>query len=305
MGTHLECDLSLVAMAGICVVGFFCISGTHRCQQTSARCRPISFSNCRIHKWVGNSYHLAARPLNGRSTSGALVCYWHDHPYLWITTHLTRYPSQVQIHPPFSGLLLTALTLLFGTNPGGIGPRLWLGCCDVYFQPSEPLKLLLIAYLAAYFADKLPSRLRIIHLLYPTLILSGVVIILLLAQRDLGTASIFIALYTIIIYLATGRRRVILISIALLLTVSAAGYYSVGIIHTRVDSWLNPWSDPGGSSYQIIQSMISIANGGLEGAVLGWEIRNSYWLPPPILSIQRLRRKRVFSGHWVCSPSLA
>lgn len=38
------------------------------------------------------------------------------------------------------GLLITALTLLFGTNPLGYGPRLWLGCCGVYFQPSEPLK---------------------------------------------------------------------------------------------------------------------------------------------------------------------
>ena len=46
------------------------------------------------------------------------------------------------------GLILTALTLLFGANPaGGAGPRLWLGCCGVYFQPSEPLKLLLIIYL--------------------------------------------------------------------------------------------------------------------------------------------------------------
>ena len=163
------------------------------------------------------------------------------------------------------GLLLTALTLLFGTNPGGIGPRLWLGCCDVYFQPSEPLKLFLIAYLAAYFADKLPSRLRTVHLLYPTLILSGVVIMLLLAQRDLGTASIFIALYTIIIYLATGRKRVLLISTVLLFCVSVAGYYGVGIVHARIDSWLNPWGDPGGNSYQIIQAMISIANGGIEG----------------------------------------
>jgi len=163
------------------------------------------------------------------------------------------------------GLLLTALTLLFGTNPGGIGPRLWLGCCDVYFQPSEPLKLLLIAYLAAYFADKLPSNLRTVHLLYPTVILSGVVIMLLLAQRDLGTASIFIALYTIIIYLTTERKRVLLISVALLFFVSIAGYYGVGIIHARIDSWLNPWSDPSGSSYQIIQAMIAIANGGIEG----------------------------------------
>jgi len=164
-----------------------------------------------------------------------------------------------------SGLLLAALTLLFGTSPAGIGPRLWLGCCDIYFQPSEPLKLILIIYLAAYFSDKLPSRLRIIHILYPTLILSGIVILLLLAQRDLGTASIFTALYAIIIYLATERKRVLLLSVVLLVFVSIAGYDYVGIVHARIDSWLNPWNDPGGGSYQIIQAMIAIANGGLEG----------------------------------------
>ena len=47
------------------------------------------------------------------------------------------------------GLGLTAFTLLFGTNPSGFGPRLWLGTGGIYFQPSEPLKLFLIVYLAA------------------------------------------------------------------------------------------------------------------------------------------------------------
>jgi cell division protein FtsW (lipid II flippase) len=164
-----------------------------------------------------------------------------------------------------SGLLLTALTLLFGTNPIGYGPRLWLGCCGFYFQPSEPLKLLLVAYLAAYLSDRLPIRLNTIPLIYPTFLLSGVAILLLLFQRDLGTASIFVALYTIIIYLATGRRRTILISLVLLVLMGIAGYYLVDIIRARITSWANPWTDPEGGSYQIIQSILAIANGGLDG----------------------------------------
>lgn len=164
-----------------------------------------------------------------------------------------------------SGLLLTALTLIFGTNPIGYGPRLWLGCCGLYFQPSEPLKLLLVAYLAAYLSDRLPIRLNAFPLIYPTLLLSGVAILLLLFQRDLGTASIFVALYTIVIYLATGRRRTILISMLLLLFMGVAGYYLVDIIRARIDSWANPWIDPEGGSYQIIQSILAIANGGLDG----------------------------------------
>jgi cell division protein FtsW (lipid II flippase) len=163
------------------------------------------------------------------------------------------------------GLLLTALTLIFGTNPNGYGPRLWLGCCGLYFQPSEPLKLLLVAYLAAYLADRLPINLNAFPLIYPTFLLSGIAILLLLFQRDLGTASIFIALYTIIIYLATGRRRTILISALILGFMAVAGYYLVDIIRLRIDSWLNPWNDPGGGSYQIIQSILAIANGGLNG----------------------------------------
>jgi len=164
-----------------------------------------------------------------------------------------------------SGLLLTALTLIFGTNPNGYGPRLWLGCCGLYFQPSEPLKLLLVAYLAAYLADRLPINLNAFPLIYPTFLLSGIAILLLLFQRDLGTASIFIALYTIIIYLATGRRRTILISAVILGFMAVAGYYLVDIIRLRIDSWINPWNDPGGGSYQIIQSILAIANGGLNG----------------------------------------
>src|SRR5215208_1262778 len=164
-----------------------------------------------------------------------------------------------------SGLLLTALTLIFGTNPIGYGPRLWLGCCGLYFQPSEPLKLLLVAYLAAYLADRLPINLNAFPLIYPTFLLSGIAILLLLFQRDLGTASIFIALYTIIIYLATGRRRTILISVLILGFMAVAGYYLVDIIRVRIDSWINPWNDPSGGSYQVIQSILAIANGGLNG----------------------------------------
>jgi len=123
----------------------------------------------------------------------------------------------------------------------------------------------LIAFLSAYLADKLPSRLRTIHILYPTIILSGIVILLLVVQRDLGTASIFTALYAIIIYLATGRKRILFISLFLLALVGVAGYSFVGIVHARVASWLNPWDDPSGSSYQIIQSLIAIANGGIIG----------------------------------------
>lgn len=191
--------------------------------------------------------------------------FFRQYKYIWLTI----------------GLLLTGLTLILGTNPMGYGPRMWLGCCGVYFQPSEPLKLLLIVYLAAYLAgfhfestDSTQSqaqnlspdaRIPILPLLAPTLILTGLAIGLLLVQRDLGTASIFLFLYAAIIYLATGRRRVPLFSLLAIILAAIAGYLLFDVVRVRIDAWINPWLDPSGRSYQIVQSLLAIANGGLLG----------------------------------------
>jgi cell division protein FtsW (lipid II flippase) len=164
-----------------------------------------------------------------------------------------------------SGLLLTALTLIAGTNPLGIGPRLWLGCCGVYFQPSEPLKLLLVIYLAAYLADRHPMRLTAIPLLMPAIVLTGIALLLLFVQRDLGTASIFIFIFTIFLFLVSGKKRVLFVSAILLMSALLIGYFFIDIIRIRVDGWLNPWDDPSGRSYQIVQSLLAIANGGITG----------------------------------------
>jgi cell division protein FtsW (lipid II flippase) len=163
------------------------------------------------------------------------------------------------------GLLLTALTLLFGTNPTGGAEQLWLGGHGIYFQPSEPLKLLLIIYLAAYFADRIPFHLRPLSLLAPTAAVMGIALLLLLFQRDLGTASIFIFLYTIILFLASGKKRVLLISLVGLALAGVAGYFLFDVVRIRVDAWINPWLDPAGRSYQIIQALLAVANGGTFG----------------------------------------
>lgn len=167
------------------------------------------------------------------------------------------------------GLLITALTLIFGTNPMGVGPRLWLGLGSVYFQPSEPLKILLVIYLSAYLAEHSTIRLSSLPLLVPTLLVTGVALLLLIVQRDLGTASIFIFIFTIFIFIATGKRRILIGTGSFLLMALLIGYFLIDIIHVRVVGWLNPWDDPTGNSYQIIQSLLAVANGGTLGRGLG------------------------------------
>jgi len=175
----------------------------------------------------------------------------------------------------FAGLSLMALTLIFGTNPLGYGSRMWLGCCGVYLQPSEPLKLLLIAFLAAYLAERLPAlqygkttarqRAPLLALLGPTLILTGLAMLLLIFQRDLGTASIFLFLYTAIVFIAAKQMRILLAGGLVLIVAAFAGYALFDVVRLRVDAWLNPWADPSGRSYQIVQSLLAVANGGILG----------------------------------------
>ena len=182
-----------------------------------------------------------------------------------------RFPQNLEILRRYkyifliSGLLLTALTLIFGTNPGGSGPRLWLGCCGLYLQPSEPLKLLLIVYLAAFLANRIPIQTRLLPLLLPSLFLTGLALAILLTQRDLGTASIFIFLYAVMVYMASGKRRILLIALGLLGVAGLVGYSFVDIIRFRLTAWIDPWTDPSGRSFQIIQSILAVANGGLYG----------------------------------------
>lgn len=171
------------------------------------------------------------------------------YKYLWLT----------------GGLLLTAITLIFGTYPGGSGPHLWLGCCGIYFQPSEFLKLLLVVYLAAYLADRTLIKSSLLSLLLPTLVLAGAALTVLVAQRDLGTAVLLIALYAMVTYLSSGHSRLLVISAALILLAAVLGYQLFDVIQVRIISWLNPWTDPSGRSYQIIQSLLAVASGGLFG----------------------------------------
>ncbi len=175
------------------------------------------------------------------------------YKYLWLTV----------------GLLVTALTFVLGTYPAGEGPRLWLGCCGLYFQPSEPLKLLLVIYLAAYLADRIPFRFRLPELLTPTLIMTASAALMLVLQRDLGAATLIIGIYTLVIFLAAGRRRILIISGLFLVVAAVAGSLIFDVIRLRLETWLNPWVDPANRSFQIVQSLISVAAGRLLGAGIG------------------------------------
>jgi cell division protein FtsW (lipid II flippase) len=175
------------------------------------------------------------------------------YKYIWLT----------------GGLLLTAMTFIFGVYPGGSGPTLWIGLGGLYLQPSEPLKLLLIIFMAAYLAERLPEQFSLTQTLVPLGLAFLAALALLIGQRDLGTASLIIILFAIILYFATDRLRVLAVSGLFLLAGGGLGYLFFDVVRLRVDAWLNPWLDPSGRSYQVVQSLIAVASGGIFGSGLG------------------------------------
>ena len=167
------------------------------------------------------------------------------------------------------GLILVGLTIIFGENPTGSGPALWLKVFGFYFQPSEPLKLLMVIYLSGFFTDRLILKKNTLAPILPTLVVIGLALVLLVTQRDLGTAMIFMAIYLLMLYSINGSRWVLWATPLALIVAGVIGFYFIDIVNVRLYTWLHPFSDPTGTSYQIIQSMIGIASGGTLGAGLG------------------------------------
>ncbi len=199
---------------------------------------------------------------------------------------VVRYPRALRLlrRYPYSwlimGLLLLIFTLLFGVNPVGYGPRLWLDTGIAYFQPSEALKVLLVVYLARYLADH-GEQLRTqyvragrLHLPFlavmgPLLTMWGFSCVVLVWQQDLGTAALFFLVFLAMLYGATGQRVYVLVGLGMLALAGVAAYFLFNVVQLRVDVWLNPWPESQGRAYQIVQSLQAVAAGGVMGQGIG------------------------------------
>ena len=178
------------------------------------------------------------------------------------------------------GLFLLSMTLVFGVNPSGSGARLWLGFSGVYFQPSELLKVLMVVFLASYLAERRDALReieikvgwwRLPHPAYlgPLLLMWGFSVLLLAWQRDLGAGLLFFGVFLAMLYAATGQGRYVVAGSALLALAAVVGYKMFDLVALRVDAWWNPWPDASGRSFQIVQSLLAFASGGVFGQGLG------------------------------------
>jgi cell division protein FtsW (lipid II flippase) len=160
------------------------------------------------------------------------------------------------------------------------GARLWVSLGPVGFQPSEFARIALVIFYAGYLAEKrdvltatsrsfLGIQIPALKYFGPVALVWAASLALLVFEKDLGSSLLFFAVPLLMIYAATGRIAYIMIGGLLFALGSFVTYFLFGHVQLRVESWLDPWGDPDGAGFQILQSIFNIADGGLTGTGLG------------------------------------
>lgn len=175
------------------------------------------------------------------------------------------------------GVALLVLPMLIGTERGG--SKLWITFGPFSFQPGELAKILIILFLAAYLAEHRellsasthkvgPLALPRPRMLMPLLTMWGISLLVVVFERDLGSALLFFTFFVVMLYATTGRVSYVLISMVLLLLGGVVCYHVFSHVQNRIDIWLDPFGNPDGG-YQLIQSLYSLADGDLIGSGIG------------------------------------
>lgn len=177
------------------------------------------------------------------------------------------------------GLLVLVLIPGVGLVRGGASS--WLGVGAFSIQPSEFMKLAMILFLAKFLSERPGSITSFARTLAPSLALAGAAFALIMLQPDLGTGTVLMGTVIVMLF-AAGSRMAHLVSLGLVglagfVALIAAAPYRI----QRIVAFLDPWQDPQGAGYQLIQSLYAIGPGGLLGLGLGQSVQKFSYLPEP------------------------
>jgi cell division protein FtsW (lipid II flippase) len=175
------------------------------------------------------------------------------------------------------GVLLLLLTFVFGNDINGA--RLTLSIGPISGQPSELLKVILVIFLAGYLSENRPLlldestkigpiRLPPLPYLAPMVAMWAIAVGIVIVQKDLGAALLFFAVFLLLLYVSTARVSFVVLGLVAFVVGAIGLYFLFAHVRTRVDVWLDPFADPAGTGYQIVQALHAFARGGLLGT--GW-----------------------------------
>jgi len=178
-------------------------------------------------------------------------------------------------------LLLLVIVLVPGFGHQAGGATRWLHTPFFTIQPGELCKLVMVIYIGSYLANPDNELQDFKRGLLPPLLVLLLFIGLLMMEPDFGT-SVLILLLVVMLCWIGGARLVHLLSLGLLaLPAIALVVYRSPYRLKRIMTFLDPWKDPLGSGFQVIQSMMAIGVGGINGVGLGDGKQKLFFLPEP------------------------
>lgn len=177
--------------------------------------------------------------------------------------------------------VLLVLVLIPGIGNERNGSRSWIGVGAFSIQPSEFMKLAMIAFLAKFLSENQKLITSFKKGLIPSLGIVFIAFAMIMLQPDLGTGTVMVGTSVVMIFVAGARVG----HFAMFGILGIAGF--VGLVISapyrmkRITSFMDPWSDPLGSGFQMIQSLYAIGPGGLFGLGLGESRQKFFYLPEP------------------------
>ncbi len=169
------------------------------------------------------------------------------------------------------GVVLLVLPLVPGFGRSINGARIWASVGPINLQPGEFAKLALAAFFAAYLVDSrelLRARIELRDLA-PIVLAWGISLAVMTLEKDLGSSLLFFALFVVVLWIASERAVFLAIGSALFAGGAFLAWTTFDHVQRRVDIWLDPWADPQGAGFQIVQASFALADGGLTGTGLG------------------------------------
>lgn len=178
------------------------------------------------------------------------------------------------------GLGMLLLPFVPGLGRTVNGSRLWIRAAGLSFQPGEIAKVALAIFFAGYLVERrellamatwkvgpvyLPEPRHLGPLVVAWLMSIGIMTM----QKDLGSSLLFFALFVVMVWVATERLSYAVIGVVLFAVGAFFAWSQFAHVQTRVDIWIDPWADPLGKGYQIIQGIYAFAGGGITGTGLG------------------------------------